>query len=101
MSEKFIVTITREFGSMGRPIAKRLSELLHVEYYDRDIVEAASQKLDLPVSVISNEEEKDTSGFFEMLFPLGTESAEWHHHGTCGEGILYYRRTLFRLCPAR
>ena len=54
--KKFVVTITREFGSMGRPIAKRLSELLHVEYYDRDIVEAASQKLDLPVSVISNEE---------------------------------------------
>ena len=50
--KKFVVTITREFGSMGRPIAKRLSELLHVEYYDRDIVEAASQKLDLPVSVI-------------------------------------------------
>ena len=74
--KKFVVTITREFGSMGRPIAKRLSELLHVEYYDRDIVEAASQKLDLPVSVISNEEEKDTSGFFEMLFPLGTESAD-------------------------
>lgn len=58
--KKFVVTITREFGSMGRPIAKRLSELLHVDYYDRDIVEAASKKLDLPVSVISDEEEKDT-----------------------------------------
>lgn len=58
--KKFVVTITREFGSMGRPIVKRLSELLHVDYYDRDIVEAASKKLDLPVSVISDEEEKDT-----------------------------------------
>ena len=36
---KFVVTITREFGSLGRPIAKRLSELLGVEFYDRDIVE--------------------------------------------------------------
>ena len=32
--KKFIITITREFGSLGRPIAKRLSELLDVEFYD-------------------------------------------------------------------
>lgn len=69
--KKFVVTITREFGSLGRPIAKRLAELLNVEYYDRDIVEAAAKKMNLPVSVISS------------------------------EGILYYRRTLCRLCSGR
>ncbi len=73
--KKFVVTITREFGSLGRPIAKRLAELLEVEYYDRDIVEKAAKKMNLPVSVISDEEEK-SSGFFQMLFPLGTESPE-------------------------
>lgn len=73
--KKFVVTITREFGSLGRPIARRLAELLNVEYYDRDIVEAAAKKMNLPVSVISSEEEKK-SGFFKMLFPLGTESLE-------------------------
>ena len=35
---KYVVTITRQFGSLGRPIAKRMSELLGIEYYDRDIV---------------------------------------------------------------
>lgn len=74
--KKFVITITREFGSLGRPIAKRLSELLGVEYYDRDIVEAAAKKMNLPVSVISKTEEKKSSSFFSMLFPLGTESAE-------------------------
>lgn len=73
--EKYIVTITRNFGSLGRPIAKRLSELLEIEYYDRDIVEAASKKMNLPVSVISDTEEKG-SNLFRMLFPLGTESIE-------------------------
>lgn len=68
--KKFVVTITREFGSLGRPIARRLAELLSVEYYDRDIVEEAAKKMDMPVSVISKEEEKSSS-FFEMLFPLG------------------------------
>ena len=73
--KKFVITIAREFGSLGRPIAKRLAELLEVEFYDRDIVEAAAKKMNLPVSVISKAEEKK-SGFFQMMFPLGTESAE-------------------------
>ncbi len=73
--KKFVVTISREFGSLGRPIAKRLSELLKVEFYDRDIVEEAARKMKLPVSVISKHEEKK-SGFFKMMFPLGTESVE-------------------------
>lgn len=73
--EKYVVTITREFGSLGRPIAKRLSELLEIEYYDRDIVEAAAKRMNLPVSMLSKSEEKK-SGFWRMLFPLGTESAE-------------------------
>jgi Cytidylate kinase len=74
--ENYVLTITRDFGSLGRPIAKRLSEILKIEYYDRDIVEAAAKRMHLPVSLISNEEEKGT-GFFRMLFPLGMESPEW------------------------
>lgn len=50
--KKFIITITRQFGSLGRPIAKELAELLHIEYYDRDIVDEASKKLGMPVSTI-------------------------------------------------
>ena len=57
MSEKFIVTITREFGSMGRPVARRLSELLNVEFYDRDIVEETARQMELPLSVVSKNEE--------------------------------------------
>lgn len=71
--QHYVITITRQFGSLGRPIAHRLSELLGIEYYDRDIVEEASKKMNLPISVISDAEES-SSGFFKMVFPLGTES---------------------------
>jgi cytidylate kinase len=73
--KRFVVTITREFGSLGRPIAKRLSELLEVEFYDRDIVEATAKQMNMPVSTLSDSEEKKTS-FWNMLFPLGTDSLE-------------------------
>ena len=73
--EKFVVTITRQFGSLGRPVAKRMSEILGIEYYDRDIVDQAAKKLKLPVSVINQEEEKaakpEISPFSRMMFPLG------------------------------
>ncbi|AKA68969.1 AAA family ATPase [Clostridium scatologenes] len=75
--QKYCVTINRQFGSLGRPIARELSTILGVEYYDRDIVETTSQKLNLPVSTISDHEETSyTSNFFNMLFPLGDSSLD-------------------------
>ena len=38
--EQYVITISRQFGSMGRSIAKELSENLGIEFLDRDIVEA-------------------------------------------------------------
>ena len=71
--EKFTITITREFGSLGRSIAKELSNNLGVEFYDRDIVEEVAQKLNLPVSQVSDEEEKSKHSFLPRMFPLGTD----------------------------
>ena len=41
---KYVVTITRQFGSLGRPIAKRMSEILDIGYYDRDLVDEAAEE---------------------------------------------------------
>lgn len=71
--ERFTITITRQFGSLGRSIAKELAEELGVELYDRDIVEEVARQLKLPVSTISEEEEKAKQGFFRRMFPLGTD----------------------------
>ena len=72
--KKYIVTITRQFGSLGRPIAREMSEILRIEYYDRDIVEATSKKMNLPVSKISEHEETYSTSLFPMLLPLGSDS---------------------------
>lgn len=69
--EKYVVTISRQFGSMGRSIAHRMSELLHVEFMDRDIVEKTAKRMGLPVSMISNEEEAAKAGFGGRIYPLG------------------------------
>ena len=56
-NKKYVITITRQFGSLGRPIAKLMAEQLGIEYYDRDIVDQAAKQLKLPASVVDEEEE--------------------------------------------
>lgn len=79
--KKYVVTIARQFGSLGRPIAMKMSEMLGVEFYDRDIVEEAARKLNLPVSRIGEIEESakkqvKTNSFRRMMYPLGTQTDE-------------------------
>ena len=78
-NKKYIVTIARQFGSLGRPIAMKMSEKLGIEFYDRDIVEEAAKKLNLPVSKINEIEESarkntKTNSFRRMMYPLGTQT---------------------------
>ncbi len=80
MPKKYVVTITRQFGSMGRPIAREMAEMLGIEYYDRDIVDMISQKMNLPVSTISKLEERYSEpSLFNMVFPLGFATAQKQH----------------------
>ena len=37
-----IITISREFGSGGRELGKRLSDLLGYDYYDSEIISAVA-----------------------------------------------------------
>ncbi len=39
-----IITISRQFGSGGRELGKRLSDVLGWDYYDREIIEALAQE---------------------------------------------------------
>ncbi len=79
MKKKYVITISREFGSLGRPIAQKMSEKLGIEFYDRDIVDEAAKKLNLPVSSVEEQEETakklETNSFFRMAFPLGRDKA--------------------------
>lgn len=70
-SSRYIITINRQFGSLGRPIARLLSERLGINYYDRDIVDQTAKKLNMPVSEISELEESVNAGLFSMKYPLG------------------------------
>ena len=39
-----IITISREFGSGGRELGKRLSDVLGYDYYDKEIISEIAKK---------------------------------------------------------
>lgn len=68
--EQYVITISRQFGSMGRTIAQHLSEELGIEFYDRDIVEATARRMGESVKSISNAEESAGSFFLKKKYPF-------------------------------
>ena len=74
--ENYCITISRQFGSLGRPIAKRIAEKLGINYYDRDIVDKLAKEMNLPVSQVDDGEELNNPGFSKMAYPLGKTTAE-------------------------
>ncbi|MGN1148199.1 MAG: AAA family ATPase [Lachnospiraceae bacterium] len=69
--KKYVITISRQFASMGRSIAQELSKRMDIPFYDRDIVEETAKRMNLPVSVISNKEEVSKSVYLKRQYPLG------------------------------
>lgn len=42
-----VITIGREFGSGGREFGRCLAEMLHVDYYDKEIIVEISKRTQL------------------------------------------------------
>lgn len=121
MEKNYVVTIGRQFGSLGRPIGKRTAELLGIDYYDRDVIEEVAKRMDMPLKVVSAEEEEAThrfGKFGKMLFPLGNGTSElqdrifWVQEcvlkdfadqgpcilvGRCGDYLMRERKNLLRV----
>ncbi|MFT9055642.1 MAG: cytidylate kinase-like family protein [Ethanoligenens sp.] len=71
-----VISVTRQFGSLGRPIAKMVAERMGYEYLDRDIIETAAAQLGEPVYKLSEYEDRVLTPYEKMAFPLGFGTSE-------------------------
>lgn len=60
MNRKVIITISREFGSGGRYIGEQIAKDLGIKFYDKAIIEMASEKTGFSEEYISENEQKLT-----------------------------------------
>ena len=70
--KKFILTISREFGSGGRLIGNKVAERFGVPFYDRELIEMAAEKSGLSPDFIARSDERATSSF---AIGMGANSA--------------------------
>lgn len=65
--EKRIITINRMYGSSGRKIGKALAEALGIHYYDKELIQLASEKEGIPYQELQKVDEKRAS---QWRYPL-------------------------------
>ena len=70
-----VISISREFGSGGRLIGKRLAARLGVPCYDRTIIQRTAEKSGLSPDFIARAEERARSRFHLSVTPAGVGSA--------------------------
>ena len=115
--ENFVITIARQYGSGGRTVGKMLAEKLGVSFYDKQIIQMASDESGIDVKLFGQVEEgssvkaslfnktglykgdliaPDQKGFVsdENIFNLSGEDC----NGSGREGILCDRWALCELC---
>lgn len=63
-----IVTVSREFGSGGRELGKRLADALGFAYYDKEIVSALAQSVSMDENYLNDLLEKDVMPRIPITF---------------------------------
>lgn len=63
-----IVTISREFGSGGRTIGKKVAEVLGIPCYDAELIQKLSMESGFSESYIRKAGEDTAEGFLSFLF---------------------------------
>lgn len=62
-----IITITREYGSGGRLIAKKVADALNIAFYDNELIDEAARQLGIDIDTIRKAAQEKTSSFAYSL----------------------------------
>lgn len=77
--EKFVVNIGRQLGSGGREIGEKLASRLGISFYDKELINLASQESGLCKEFFEKADEQASKGFvgglFGMRFPFVSDGA--------------------------
>lgn len=68
---KKIITISREYGSGGRQIGLLAAKRLGMEFYDKELIDAAAKEIGFPTEMISDREQRLTNSLL-YNFAMGT-----------------------------
>lgn len=85
----FVITVGCEFGSGGPEIGKMLAKSLGIEYYDRDLVDKAVEKIGVEKHLV---EEADNKNFV----PYGIETSLGTRYANLSNKVIYTQFDVIR-----
>lgn len=65
MPKNVIITISRQFGSNGKEIARKLAQYLDISYYNKEIMENIAQDMDVCADFFKDQNQ-DANGLFTI-----------------------------------
>lgn len=80
MNKNFVITVSRQFGSGGRIIAKKIAEKLGVGFYDKELIEMTAKESGFDKDFVAQTEERVKNKFFHNMtvggYHLGKDFGE-------------------------
>ena len=76
--ESFVITISREVGSGGRTIGRKLAEKLDINYFDKELIKILMKRFDLnaeTIEQIKGEKKSWLSDFVRLVSPMPAATA--------------------------
>jgi uncharacterized membrane protein YczE/cytidylate kinase len=65
----FVVTISREYGSGGHEVGEKLAQKLHMDFYDKDLIDKTAEELGYSSEFVAeNEQNISTAKLWELIF---------------------------------
>ena len=75
--ENYVITISRQYGAHGRSVAQKLSEILDIAFWDRDIVEGAAARMGKTIHSVGDLDEQEMSAYRSALRPSKPNRASY------------------------
>lgn len=94
-----IVTISREFGSGGRELGKRLADQLGMAYYDRELVSAIARQSQMSEAYVSRVLEQGGTGSYPLTFRRTLSWSGMIEHNAMK--VLLTQQKVIQALPAR
>lgn len=76
--ESFVITISREVGSGGRTIGRKLAERLDINFFDKELIKILMKRFDLnaeTIEEIKGEKQNWLTDFIRLISPMPAASA--------------------------
>ena len=74
MKQYPVITISREYGSGGHEIGKKLAERLGIPFYDNELITLASRDSGFPERTFHEAEDSATNGFLYAMKLMGSSA---------------------------